>query len=111
MEMEKPEKKVIDKFYIKIYIDYLEFSKKYISEFGISFRPIIEIQMGTEVPTKLTLIDEEKENENVSGDDTGNSSFLTENTQNSIINLNRNNSNILKDEKIKMFSFKSVRTF
>lgn len=96
------EKKILDKFYIKIFIDYLEFSKKYISEFGIAFRPVIEIQMGTEDPTRLSVIDEEKEN--VSGDESGNS-FLT---SNSFVN-NKSISCNLNSEKIRTFFYKSVK--
>ena len=60
--------------------------------------------MGTESPTKLSVIDEEKEN--ASGDESGNSTLLL--NQNSFINYNKNSNTNLNDEKIKSFFYKSV---
>jgi hypothetical protein len=60
--------------------------------------------MGTESPTKLSVIDEEKEN--ASGDESGNSTLLL--NQNSFINYNKNSNTNLNDEKIKTFFYKSV---
>ena len=94
-----------DKFYVKIFVDYLEFSLKYIREFGMSFRPLIEISLGTEASTKLSVIDEEKFN-NSTDEFTMNSSFMTQNSFN--FSYNRSNSNIIRDDKNKSFYYKSV---
>lgn len=90
-------------------MDFLEFSTKYIREFGIIFRPIVEISMGTEPATKLSVIDEEKLN-NSTDEITMNSSFMTQNSFN--FSYNRSESNInfkdFKDDKNKTFYYKSV---
>jgi hypothetical protein len=63
--------------------------------------------MGTDSPTKLSVIDEEKEN--ASGDESGNSIILqNQNSFNNFNNYNRSSYNNLKDEKIKTFFYKSV---